>query len=281
MDLLGLLLLAFGPSLVWLYWLWSRDKFQREPLGMVGRLVVGGGVLSVSLVMLVVPLLTPYLPPAESSPLLHMLLVAGLPEEIAKLLPVLLFAWWSPHWDEPFDGIVYAGASALGFHLVETGVYMARGAGESLAAAFYQGMIRGSKPGHMLYGVAMGYFLSRAKFAPLRQKPKYFALALAVPVALHTAWNAAAAYGGNFVGGESVSTVFFSLVAWGLSVAMWVIAFQYMKENQDSSPWNPQGWTAPVADVPCPSCGSSYPAGSSYCHVCGTSLYAAAPAISE
>lgn len=47
-------------------------------------------------------------------------LAIGVVEEAAKLLPVLPIALVSKHFDELWDGPVYAGASAIGFALAET-----------------------------------------------------------------------------------------------------------------------------------------------------------------
>lgn len=47
-------------------------------------------------------------------------LAIGVVEEAAKLLPVLPFVVASRHFDELWDGPVYAGASAVGFALAET-----------------------------------------------------------------------------------------------------------------------------------------------------------------
>lgn len=269
----ALFLLGFGPSLVWLYWLWSRDQLQREPWGLVFRVMAGGGLLSVALTLLTVPLYERRIPALEESVLVHNLLTAALPEEIFKLLPVLLFAWRSPHWNEYFDGIVYAGASALGFHLTETLLYMFGSLDAGVGEALYQALVRGAKPGHMLYGVAMGYYLSHAKFdrtpgARLRAA----ALALLVPVALHTAWNASVSAGGNFVGGETVGQLVTSLIAWGLSVGLWVAAFGYVRQNRAVSPWNPAGRRVPAGGLPCGACGSPYPAKASFCPGCGSPL---------
>lgn len=267
-----LFVLAFGPSLIWAYWLWSRDKFQREPLGLMARLIIGGGIISVTLTFLTVPLYHDRIPTLEESVMVNMFLTAALPEELFKMLPVLLFAWRSRHWTEPFDGIIYAGATALGFHLIETSLYMYSNLESGLADSLYQGMIRGAKPGHMLYGVAMGYFLSRARFSHGLQRVEHFFLSLAVPVLLHTAWNTGNAWGGSFVGAQSVSDLIVSLVAWGLSVALWVTAYQYMRVNQANSPWHPKDWTLPLASTCCPVCGGHYPEASAYCHTCGNDL---------
>ncbi|HLN60261.1 MAG TPA: PrsW family glutamic-type intramembrane protease [Symbiobacteriaceae bacterium] len=103
--------LALGPSMIWMYWIWRRDKYQREPLGLVALLFFVGGLIAVVGTLSAVGLYEGYVPSEAASPIVNMLLTAALPEEFFKLLPVLLFAWRSRHWDEPFDGIVYAGAT--------------------------------------------------------------------------------------------------------------------------------------------------------------------------
>lgn len=268
-----LLILAFGPSLLWMYWLWTRDKFQQEPVGLVAFLMLGGGFFSVCLTLATVPLYANRVPSLQESASMHMLLTAALPEEAFKMLQVLLFAWRAKSWNEPFDGIVYAGATALGFHLVETSFYMFSSLEEGLSAAVYQGLIRGIKPGHMLYGVAMGFFLSQAKFSrTLLARLEYLALALIVPVLLHTAWNTANAWGGNFVGAENLGGLFSSLLAWGLSVALWVTAYELMRQNQAKSPYHPDGWSLTMSPHPCGRCGDRNPAVATYCNACGVRL---------
>lgn len=272
-----LFLLGFGPSLVWLYWLWSRDRTQREPWGLVLRVMAGGGLLSIALTLLAVPLYEARVPALEESVILNSLLTAAMPEEVFKLVPVLLFAWRSHHWNEYFDGIVYAGASALGFHLTETLLYMLGSLEVGAGEALYQALVRGAKPGHMLYGVAMGYYLSHAKFDRTPgARMRAAALALLVPVALHTAWNASVSTGGNIVGGETVGQLVISLVAWGLSVGLWVAGFSYVRQNRAISPWNPEARRVLAGPVPCAACGSVYPAKAAYCPGCGSPLLEAA-----
>lgn len=273
------LLLAFGPSLVWAYWLWSRDKFHREPMKLTATLLVVGGIMSVAFTLLFVWTFNDTIASAKPK-LWQTFLAAPFPEEVGKMLPVLLFAWKSPHWDEPFDGIVYAGASALGFHLIETAKYMFEA--PNADGTMFQALIRGAKPGHMLYGIAMGYFLSKAKFGAPKDRWKNFVLALAVPMALHTAWNASAGAGGAFVyyqGGNQ--QLFFSLIAWGLSVALWMTAYRYMRESQAASPWNPEAYKLQMAPTGCPTCGGGYPQTAVFCQSCGNRVQAASQATGD
>jgi len=275
MSSLILVLLGLAPSMVWMYWIWRRDRFQREPLGLVAGLFFGGGLISVILTLLVVGLYEGAVPTEEASPILNMFFTAALPEEVFKMLPVLLFAWRSRHWDEPFDGIVYAGATALGFNLIETAGYML--GEESLGGSLYQGVVRGTLGGHMVYGIIMGFFLSRAKFSAGGARWSNLGLALAVPVALHTTWNAALTYGGDIIVGNELAGVF----AWGLSTVLWLTAFELIRRNKDASWWSPTARTVQVAPTLCWNCHGMYPAPATFCQTCGAQVAGSAATHSQ
>lgn len=263
MTSLLMVLLALAPSMVWMYWIWRKDRFQREPLGFVLGLFFGGGLLSVALTLLAVSLYEELVPPEEAAPVTNMLLTAALPEELFKMLPIFLFAWRSRHWDEPFDGIVYAGATALGFNLIETVFYMLME--ESLGGSLFQGVVRGTLGGHMVYGIIMGFFLSRARFSMGAARWGNLALALAVPVTLHTAWNAALTYGGEVIAGNELAGTF----AWGLSTVLWLTAFELIRRNRDGSRWSPLARTVQVAPTVCWHCRGVYPSPATFCQTCG------------
>lgn len=249
-----MILLALAPSMVWMYWIWRRDRFQREPLGLVLGLFFGGGLLAVVLTLVVVSLYEGFVPAEEAAPITNMLLTAALPEEFCKMLPVLLFVWRSRHWDEPFDGIVYAGATALGFNLIETAGYML--VEETIFSSVFQGVVRGTLGGHMVYGILMGYFLSRAKFSTGGTRWRNLALALLVPTVLHTTWNAALTYGGDITAGDPLAGTF----AWGLSTVLWLTAFEFIRRNRAEPP------------ARCQSCSGVYPAAAAYCQTCGAQV---------
>jgi RsiW-degrading membrane proteinase PrsW (M82 family) len=265
MSALLLGLLGLAPSLVWMYWIWRRD-YKREPVGKVLLLFFVGGLIAVVATLAVVSLIEPFVPAEAAAPVTNMFFTAALPEELFKMLPVLLFAWRSPHWDEPFDGIVYAGATALGFNLIETVGYMT--GEDSLFGGIFQGITRGTVGGHMVYGIIMGFFLSRAKFAAGSARWKNFLLALAAPVALHTLWDAALTYGGDIIDGNE----FAGILAWIVSTALWVTAFELIRRNRDASPWNPEAWLVPMAPALCWNCQGAYPQHATYCHNCGAQV---------
>lgn len=263
-----LTLLAVVPSVAWLFWIWRCDKYQREPLRLVLLLLMVGGIISVVGTLMTVSLYAPLVPGEEEAPIINMLFTAALPEELWKMLPVLLFARGSKQWDEPFDGIVYAGATALGFNLIETVLYME--GEQNVLGSIFQGLVRGTLGGHMVYGIIMGFFLSRARFTRDRGRWANLGLALGVPMALHTAWNAALTYGGEIIEGHPFAGMF----SWGLATALWLLAFSYIRQARDPVAWHPQSPSVPAAPTRCWQCGSAYPLEARHCQGCGARVRA-------
>lgn len=262
MELL-LIILALGPNLAWMYWIWRADKYHREPKRLVLLLLFVGGLIAVASTLVVVDLYEAWVPAEEEAPIINMLLTAALPEELFKMLPIFLFAWRSKHWEEPFDGIVYAGATALGFNLIETVFYMLEE--ESIGGSLYQGIIRGTLGGHMVYGIIMGFFLSGARFSNGGRRWRNIGLAWLVPAALHTAWNASLTYGGEVTAGDEVA----GTVAWALSTGLWLLACEYMRRNREATLL---AHTVQIAPTLCWHCQKAYPVGAGFCQTCGAQV---------
>ena len=85
-------------------------------------------------------------------------------EEILKLLVVLGVVWKNKNFDEENDGIVYTGAAALGFAMIENIFYV-------LTEGIAVGLIRSvtSVPLHAFTGILMGYYVGIAKLALTRK----------------------------------------------------------------------------------------------------------------
>lgn len=101
-----------------------------------------------------------------------------------KLLFLLALLARNPQYNEPFDAIVYAVFISLGFAWIENIVYVTHplwgGIGTALARAVL------SVPGHGLFSVQMGYWLSEAKFAGRKVG---WLLAFLVPYLYHGWYN--------------------------------------------------------------------------------------------
>jgi hypothetical protein len=81
-------------------------------------------------------------------------------EELAKLGAALLLVWKSPQFNEENDGVVYVGASAVGFALLENVMFVTEnGMGTGILRAFT------AIPLHVFTGVVMGLHVGKARFA--------------------------------------------------------------------------------------------------------------------
>jgi len=147
--------------------------------------------------------------------------VAGLSEELWKLLLLMLVIWRSRHFDEYFDGIVYATYLSLGFACVENVMYVF-GSTDPMGTAFMRGLL--AVPAHFLFAVTMGYYLSIAKFDP-EKRPSHLLKAFLFPALLHGTYDALLmvndALGGNTALVSGVLTLVFiyfdvKLWRWGL-----------------------------------------------------------------
>jgi len=192
------------------------DRREPEPLGLVLKMIglgAAGGILAglVEVALGRVPLFQ-----AGSfggALALSFLLVAPV-EEACKLGVVMLFAWGKPAFNEENDGVVYAGASALGFALLENILYVVKsGLGTGILRAFT------SIPLHIFTGIVAGLFIGRARFAPRGRRRS---LLLAAAFAL--AWFCHGLYDSFALSGSALALLILPVVA-GVS-AFGVIALK-------------------------------------------------------
>jgi protease PrsW len=176
----GLFLLASVPVLVFLLVIYFRDK-AREPLSNMIRCFAGG----IAAALLTLLILTPFggLPVAGSfvDSAFNAFFYAAIPEELCKFLMLYLIIWRNRHFDQYYDGIVYAVTVSLGFAWIENLMYVfGNGIGVGVARAII------SVPGHGFFGVVMGYYFAIAKF---RNNRKLLWLAVLWPILFHGVFN--------------------------------------------------------------------------------------------
>jgi len=161
----AVLVVSAAPALAFLVLILALDRREPEPLALVLKVMGLGAASAVpagvaELLLEGLPLFA--LPGVAGAAAVGFIQVAPV-EEACKLAPVLLFAWRKPAFDEENDGIVYAGASAIGFALLENVIYVARlGLGAGAARAF------SAIPLHVFTAVLVGLHVGRARFAASR-----------------------------------------------------------------------------------------------------------------
>lgn len=159
---IAVLVVSLAPALAFLVLILALDRREPEPLALVLE-VMGLGAAS-ALPAALVEIALEGLPVFSLHGLAGAAAVAFLQvapvEEAAKLAVVLLFAWRKPSFNEENDGIVYAGASAIGFALLENVIYVARLGLEAGAARAFSAV-----PLHVFTAVLAGLHVGRARFA--------------------------------------------------------------------------------------------------------------------
>ena len=229
---------ALLPVLLLLYFIYRKDRLNPEPLGKL-LLTFVVGCLSVMPAAFMEGLLTPMGPSAEVRPVLSGLyegyVVAGFSEEFCKLMLLLLVIWRSKHFDEYFDGIVYAAFLSLGFACVENIGYVMSDE-DVMMTALMRGLL--AVPAHFLFVVTMGYYVSLAKFDPAGRKGHLWK-ALLYPMLLHGTYDALLMVSSNLRGSDSllatgvVVVLFIAFVIF--DIRMWRWGLKRIKRLQERS----------------------------------------------
>ena len=174
------LLASLAPVLIILFYIYFRDKYDKEPLGMLIKALLLGVVIVVP-VIFVERVLMNLMPQSGKvvAAAWHAFVVAGTTEELFKFLALYLLIWKSPSFDEKFDGIVYAVFVSLGFAGVENVLYVMDGGMQTALTRAITAV-----PAHAIFGITMGYYLGIAHMYK-ELKGSYLGRALLVPIILH------------------------------------------------------------------------------------------------
>ena len=177
---MAVLLASLAPVLIILFYIYFRDKYDKEPLGLLLKALLMGIVIIVP-VIFIERLLMNLIPQSSkvAAAAYHAFVVAGSTEELFKFLALYLLVWKSPSFDEKFDGIVYAVFVSLGFAGVENVLYVMDG---GMQTALTRALT--AVPAHAIFGITMGYYLGIAHMYKELKGP-YLARALLVPILLH------------------------------------------------------------------------------------------------
>lgn len=183
---------AVVPAIYLMIHVYRLDRLDREPLGLLLRLVLAGAfstVLAVITEVIGSAVLDANLPPESLRyRVLMYFVVVAVSEEGFKYLVMKKRTWNNPNFDCQFDGVVYAVYTSLGFALWENIKYV-------YTYGFLTGIMRAvtAVPGHASFGVFMGVFYGMAKLWDSRGYPARSRfcrrLAVFVPVVLHGAYD--------------------------------------------------------------------------------------------
>jgi len=179
-----LLTLAIAPVAAIIWFVYSRDKYDKEPT----KLLVYSFFMGIASV---VPALIGSSMGGEffyvsSNPIMTAIYAFGvvaLSEEFAKFIFLRQIIFKYKAFDEPYDGIVYAVMVGMGFATFENLLYVADGGLETALLRMFTAV-----PAHAVFGVAMGYWVGLAKF-DRKNRATYLFRGLVVAVLLHGAYD--------------------------------------------------------------------------------------------
>lgn len=178
-----LLVLAIAPAIFFLWFFYSRDKYEKEPLRMV-LLTFFLGMFSIIPAIILEEIGFYLIPESDYAYviLIHSFITIGLSEELCKFC-AMIPSFRSIEFNEVMDGIVYGASAALGFATIENIFYV-------LDGGVSTGILRAifSIPSHALNGVVMGYFIGLAKFNEAKRL-KLIVTGLGLSVILHGFWD--------------------------------------------------------------------------------------------
>ncbi len=176
-----LFIAAIAPAIFIMFIVYKYDTIK-EPLSMLVKAFFGG-VLSILIALAIaIPLdqLTGFIPSGFLQSFYEAVLCAAIPEEFAKWI---IFYWLiskAKDFDQYYDGILYAIFISMGFALVENILYVIpTGFGVAISRSIL------SVPGHMLFAIPMGYYLSHSRFESGASAKYHIFLSLAIPILLH------------------------------------------------------------------------------------------------
>ena len=191
------------------------DKKEKEPIWLLLLLfgVGAASVVSAIVIELIGGLILGAVFPTDSviKGTLDAMLIVAPAEELGKFIVLRSITWKNKHFNYSYDAIVYAVFVSLGFAALENITYVfGSGVGTAILRMFT------AVPGHACFGVFMGFFYSKSKYASLTNKKGacagFTALAILIPTIVH------GIYDGILMGGGSSEEAFLS----GLSLILWI-----------------------------------------------------------
>ncbi|HRH48147.1 MAG TPA: PrsW family glutamic-type intramembrane protease [Panacibacter sp.] len=160
-----LLLLAIAPGIAISFYIYLKDKFNREPTKYLIVCFLFGILCAIPAVLVEEAgtyLSEQYLQsiiPVAAYIILQAFVVVAFTEEYCKFFVLKRYAFTKPEFDEPFDGIIYSVMISMGFATIENiGYVFQNGIGTGIIRMIV------SVPAHASFAVLMGYYAGLAKF---------------------------------------------------------------------------------------------------------------------
>ena len=248
--LLLLVFIAVAISLAW--FLIAHDRGAKEPVGALWLAGLFGLAGAAGAGLIEGQLINPdnLLAGMPLSHIMSTALAIGAIEEICKFVPLGIYIYKRPFFNEHTDGIIYFALAGLGFGLPENILYTLHyGKDAGVARLLLTPLFHAAATG------LVGYYLAKGKF---RGKAAAYVLpALTAAIVLH------GLYDFGLASGKPLYTVAALSVTLGLSVALFLLYNKATDDDQD------EGMSAMGHNDFCRSCGFPNPRRYLYCVHCG------------
>jgi len=220
MLVLSILTAAIAPGVALLTYFYLKDRYDAEPVHMVMKVFFLGFLIVLPIMVIQRGLILWW----GDNPFVSAFVVSAGVEELVKWFVLYHIIYNHTEFDEPYDGIVYAVAVSLGFATVENVLYAVY-----QPASFAPLLIRALLPvsGHALFGVTMGYYFGKAKFASGSRSRKFLIASFMIPVAEHGVYD-------WIMGSGTVYWIWFIVP---LMVYLWIKGLRKMNRANARSPF--------------------------------------------
>jgi RsiW-degrading membrane proteinase PrsW (M82 family) len=179
---MGLLALAIAPGIAICIFIYFKDKYNKEPMGLLFISFILG-MFTIILPFIIQLFFGQSLTGISGQNIAYIALFAylivALSEEGSKFLALRFYCYPKKAFDDPFDGIIYSVMVGMGFATLENiGYVMQHGISTGITRMFL------SVPAHATFAVLMGYHVGLAKF-DAANRSRNFLLAIIWPVIFH------------------------------------------------------------------------------------------------
>ena len=170
-----ILLLAILPPLLLAYYIYQKDKYDKEPKSLIIKSFLFGCLGIIPAIFLEL-----FAEGMFTNLFLYVFIGIALVEEGVKYFFLKKYLFNKPDFNEPMDGIVYAVMISLGFATVENIGYVFKHPGQEIQVAIMRMFT--AIPLHAVCGIILGYFVGLAKFSDNSRPLLYKGLFLATLV---------------------------------------------------------------------------------------------------
>ncbi|WP_338733591.1 PrsW family intramembrane metalloprotease [Mangrovimonas cancribranchiae] len=160
---MNLIIFALAPVFTIILYIYAKDKYEKEPKLLLLYSFLFGAFVSI-IITTVMYVIFDFILPLDSSKVFQQFIkaffIVGFTEEFSKYVIVRFYNQPKPAFNEPYDGIMYAVMVSMGFAATENIMYVLDGGYKTALLRAFTAV-----PAHATFGILMGYFMGKAKFA--------------------------------------------------------------------------------------------------------------------